>query len=280
MSGQLEEGEFRNPFALVAQVDWVAHNAHAFAIRDRYPVSPGHTLIVARRVVATWFDATREEQVAMLELIDVVKRALDAELKPDGYNVGFNAGADAGQTVMHLHVHVIPRFHGDMDDPRGGVRHVIPSRGNYLRKVAPLATGGESDPFARHILPLFDRAEDIAIVAAFVQESGLRRIRAALDGALQRGAHVRVITGDYLGITHEGSAHAIEEAHDRAIQGLLSARTRIELRRASCSNVSSSVVIRHTLRAKSASSRRQGRGPGGQSLSREQRAWVRRWVTR
>ncbi len=111
----------------------VASNALAFAIRDGFPVSPGHTLVVPRRLMVTWFEATREEQLAILELVDVVKRALDEERRPDGYNVGFNAGAAAGQTVMHLHVHVIPRYAGDMDDPRGGVRHVIPGRGNYLR---------------------------------------------------------------------------------------------------------------------------------------------------
>jgi diadenosine tetraphosphate (Ap4A) HIT family hydrolase len=109
-----------------------ASNAMAFAIRDGFPVSPGHTLIVPRRLVATWFEATREEQVAMLELIDAVKAQLDAELRPDGYNIGVNAGAAAGQTVMHLHMHLIPRFAGDVPDPRGGIRHVIPEKGNYL----------------------------------------------------------------------------------------------------------------------------------------------------
>lgn len=112
--------------------DHVARNALAFAIRDGFPVSPGHTLVIPFREVATWFDATREEQLAILELIDVVKAQLDAELAPAGYNVGFNAGAAAGQTVMHLHVHVIPRFEGDVADPRGGVRHVMPGKGNYL----------------------------------------------------------------------------------------------------------------------------------------------------
>ena len=110
----------------------MASNALAFAIRDAYPVTPGHTLVVPRREVATWFDATRAEQVAMLELVDEVKRVLDRGTpRPDGYNVGFNAGEAAGQTVMHLHVHVIPRFRGDVDDPRGGVRHVIPGKGCY-----------------------------------------------------------------------------------------------------------------------------------------------------
>ena len=119
-------------FERIPQSQHVASNELAFAIRDSFPVSLGHTLILPRRLVVTWFDATREEQVAMLELVDAVKVQLDAELQPDGYNIGINAGAAAGQTVMHLHLHLIPRFTGDVPDPRGGVRHVIPGMGNYL----------------------------------------------------------------------------------------------------------------------------------------------------
>ncbi|TMQ05017.1 MAG: HIT family protein, partial [Deltaproteobacteria bacterium] len=114
-------------FLEVPEAVWVCANDLAFAFRDRFPVSPGHTLIVTRRVTPDWFSATEDEQRAVLSLVAEVKRRLDEELAPDGYNVGFNAGAAAGQTVMHLHVHVIPRFRGDMDDPRGGVRHVVPS---------------------------------------------------------------------------------------------------------------------------------------------------------
>jgi diadenosine tetraphosphate (Ap4A) HIT family hydrolase len=172
-------------FVEIPESSWVASNELAFAIRDRFPVSRGHTLVITRRVVNDWFGATPEERAAVVDLIDVVKSQLDHELHPDGFNVGFNAGAAAGQTVPHLHVHVIPRFHGDMDDPRGGVRHVIPSRGNYARDVEPLATGGEDNPFARHVLPLFERADRIDIVAAFVQESGLERIGPGLRSAAQ-----------------------------------------------------------------------------------------------
>ena len=121
-----------SPFLQLPQEAHVASNALAFAIRDGFPVSPGHTLIVPRRLVASWFEATREEQVAMLELLDVVKAQLDAELQHDGYNIGINAGPAAGQTVMHLHMHLIPRFNGDVPDPRGGIRHVMPGKGNYL----------------------------------------------------------------------------------------------------------------------------------------------------
>ncbi len=115
---------------------WVASNDAAFAVRDGFPVTEGHTLVITRRLVATWFEATRAEQLAVLELVDEVKAGLDTAFSPDGYNVGFNAGAAAGQTVMHLHVHVIPRYVGDVADPRGGVRGVIAGKGNYLVATA------------------------------------------------------------------------------------------------------------------------------------------------
>lgn len=123
-----------SPFLERPLSDWVASNSLAFAMRDAFPVSPGHTLVVPRRLVATWFEATREERAALLELVDEVRRQLEAGTpKPDGYNIGINVGEAAGQTVMHLHVHVIPRYRGDVENPRGGVRHVIPGKGNYLK---------------------------------------------------------------------------------------------------------------------------------------------------
>ncbi|MFN7989465.1 MAG: DEAD/DEAH box helicase family protein [Thermoanaerobaculia bacterium] len=182
--------------------EWIANNSLAFAIRDGFPVSPGHTLVVPFREVATWFEASTEERVAIFALIDEVKARLDHDLHPDGYNVGFNAGPAAGQTVPHLHVHVIPRFLGDVPDPRGGVRHTIPGRGNYLvPKVSPLATGGSKDPFLSHIRPLFETTTRLSIVAAFVQDSGLELIREDLAALRDRGGSVRLLTGDYLAIT-------------------------------------------------------------------------------
>lgn len=202
-----------SPFAQVPSSEWTASNELAFAIRDRFPVSPGHTLVITRREVADWFEATGDERAAILSLVDEVKASLDRELRPDGYNVGFNAGVAAGQTVMHLHVHVIPRYRGDMEDPRGGVRHAIPGKGNYLATMErrPLVVGGTADPFSRQVLPLFQTAIEVAIVAAFTQESGLRRIREAVHGAIRRGATVRILTGDYLDITQ---ASALEVLHD------------------------------------------------------------------
>jgi diadenosine tetraphosphate (Ap4A) HIT family hydrolase len=124
-----EEG-LASPFLHVPETDWIAANALAFAISDRFPVSLGHTLVVTRRVVVSWFDATAAERAALLDLVDTVRQRLDVSHRPAGYNVGVNVGEAAGQTVAHLHVHVIPRYRGDVDDPRGGVRHVIPGKGN------------------------------------------------------------------------------------------------------------------------------------------------------
>jgi diadenosine tetraphosphate (Ap4A) HIT family hydrolase len=81
--------------------------------------------------VADYFDMTPEEKTAVMELVEQGKALLDQELKPDGYNVGINSGSAAGQTVMHAHVHLIPRYRGDTDDPRGGVRGVIPEKQKY-----------------------------------------------------------------------------------------------------------------------------------------------------
>jgi len=119
---------------------WVASNDLAFAIRDRFPVTPGHTLVIPKRIVTNWWDANDAERFALFALVDDVKAGLDQEFAPTGYNVGFNAGHSAGQTVDHLHIHVIPRYDGDMVDPTGGVRHVIPEKANYLRPDPPQET--------------------------------------------------------------------------------------------------------------------------------------------
>lgn len=123
-----------SPFLAIPAADWLASNELAFAISDRFPVSRGHALVIPKRVVATWFEATVEEQRALMALTQEVKALLEGRLDPppDGWNIGINVGAAAGQTVPHLHVHLIPRWHGDVPDPRGGVRHVIPGKGNYV----------------------------------------------------------------------------------------------------------------------------------------------------
>jgi ATP adenylyltransferase len=101
------------------------------ALWDGYPVNPGHALVIPRRHFASWFEATDDERSALLASLDAAKTEIDRLYNPDGYNIGVNIGAAAGQTVFHLHIHLIPRFTGDVAEPQGGVRHVIPSRGRY-----------------------------------------------------------------------------------------------------------------------------------------------------
>ncbi len=103
----------------------------AFVTFDKYPVNPGHALIIPKRHIENFFEATPYEFIAMLSLLTQMRRRTDAQLAPDGYNVGINVGEAAGQTVKHLHMHLIPRFFGDMENPRGGVRGVIPARQSY-----------------------------------------------------------------------------------------------------------------------------------------------------
>jgi diadenosine tetraphosphate (Ap4A) HIT family hydrolase len=109
----------------------VLSNTHACAVADAYPVSPGHTLVIPRRHITSVFELTGEEVVAIHGLLCCMKDQLTRTIHPAGYNVGINDGAAAGQTVLHLHVHLIPRFAGDVTDPRGGVRAIIPGKGPY-----------------------------------------------------------------------------------------------------------------------------------------------------
>jgi diadenosine tetraphosphate (Ap4A) HIT family hydrolase len=112
----------------------VNSNANEMTIRDGFPVSPGHTLIIPKRHVGSFFELTPEERSDLLNLLDAAKSQLDEEDSPQGYNIGINDGPDAGQTVPHLHIHLIPRYDGDLPDPRGGVRWVIPHKAVYWTK--------------------------------------------------------------------------------------------------------------------------------------------------
>ena len=109
-------------------------NELAYADYDTYPVSPGHCLIITRRHVAEYFQATAGEKAAIWELVDEMKVIIDRDYKPDAYNVGVNVGKTAGQSVPHIHVHIIPRYKGDVENPQGGVRGVIPHKQKYVRK--------------------------------------------------------------------------------------------------------------------------------------------------
>lgn len=180
---------------------------------DRYPVSAGHALLVPRRHFASWFDATRKEKAALLQAIDAAKSAIEKSHSPDAYNIGINAGQAAGQTIFHLHVHVIPRYYGDVDDPRGGVRHVIPSNGNYppgVQDTSPsysadyerlLISGGATEPLIQHLKDQLATAISVDIAVAFVMKSGVDLIRSSIVETLARGGRVRLLTGDYLDAT-------------------------------------------------------------------------------
>jgi diadenosine tetraphosphate (Ap4A) HIT family hydrolase len=125
------------PFCRVDPARVFLATATVLGLWDAYPASPGHALLIPRRHVATWFEASEAERLALAAAITDVRAVIEARCRdrgeplPDGYNVGFNAGEAAGQTVFHAHVHVIPRYRGDSPSPRGGVRAVIPGRAAY-----------------------------------------------------------------------------------------------------------------------------------------------------
>ncbi|MGM0688061.1 MAG: HIT family protein [Bacillota bacterium] len=109
----------------------VAENKLALAFYDACPVSKGHILVIPKRHVENYFDASPEEHNAISQLIFRVRQYLDKKYSPHAYNIGANVGRDAGQTVFHFHVHVIPRYRGDVEDPRGGIRKIIPLRNSH-----------------------------------------------------------------------------------------------------------------------------------------------------
>jgi len=121
------------PFCSMTGERVIARTELAVAIRDGFPVSPGHTLVIPVRHVGSLFETTDAERADCLALLDRARRILDEELQPAGYNIGINDGKAAGQTVPHLHIHLIPRYHGDQPDPRGGIRRIFPERARYWR---------------------------------------------------------------------------------------------------------------------------------------------------
>jgi len=109
----------------------VIENELAYAIWDSFPVNPGHMLIIPRRHISSYFETTPEEREALDSVLFSAREIVDRKYQPDGYNIGINHGEAAGQSIMHLHIHLIPRYYGDMDKPKGGVRGVIPHKRGY-----------------------------------------------------------------------------------------------------------------------------------------------------
>lgn len=118
-------------FCHLLQDEIILENDLLYVIHDHFPVAPGHSLIIPKRHVADYFDASQEERDAITAILPELKALLDERFKPDGYNIGVNCGEAAEQTIMHLHVHLIPRYRGDVAKPRGGVRGVIPAKQSY-----------------------------------------------------------------------------------------------------------------------------------------------------
>lgn len=110
----------------------LAENDYAQIIKDNSPVSDGHCLIVPKRHLKTYFEMTSDENIAIFELMKTAKLLIEKQgYKPDGYNIGSNNGIAAGQSVLHLHIHVIPRYNGDVEQPKGGIRQVLPRKAIY-----------------------------------------------------------------------------------------------------------------------------------------------------
>ena len=110
--------------------DYLLENNYAIARFDDFPVNNGHLEVIPKRHIKDWWETTKEERIAIFELIDEAKKIIDEKYAPDGYNIGMNLGEYAGQSIMHLHVHLIPRYKGDVESPRGGIRGVIANKQN------------------------------------------------------------------------------------------------------------------------------------------------------
>jgi len=119
------------PFCSPSEDEIILKNKTCYAKFDKFPVNKGHLLIIPFRHFDNYFEATKEEKIDIQHLIDKAKKYLDINFNPDGYNIGINIGKHAGQTIFHVHIHLIPRYKGDIENPRGGVRGVIPEKRIY-----------------------------------------------------------------------------------------------------------------------------------------------------
>ena len=118
-------------FCSIPEENWIAENELAYAIYDLYPQSKGHALIIPKKHSDNYFELSDEEKSNLPVVIEEAKKLIENKFNPHGYNIGMNCGEAAGQTVFHFHCHIIPRYHGDMENPRGGVRHCVVGKGYY-----------------------------------------------------------------------------------------------------------------------------------------------------
>lgn len=187
----MQSQPFTCPFCQISHSRVVFSNSLVAALWDGYPVSPGHLLIVPKRHVATWFEASPEEQQAVWQAIEEGKQAICQRHQPDGFNIGINVGEAAGQTVPHLHLHIIPRYQGDVPDPRGGVRYVIPQKANYLKATTAAAeihaTQIPAIPVTESVRLQHQHFSDFGKITKVVPRSPVPRLPSIGDSALVRG---------------------------------------------------------------------------------------------
>ena len=184
------------------------------AIWDAVPVAEGHLLLAPHRHVASWADLHGSEQAALTQAIQKARAHLIERFGPDGFNVGFDEGAAGGQSVPHFHIHVIPRHSKNDVSPAGGLRYVIPAKGDEPAVIKPAAVGfpidtphsraliaGGEDALLPHLLPQIDQASQVDVAVSFLMESGIRLLRPHLQDLLDRQGRLRLVTGDYLDVT-------------------------------------------------------------------------------
>jgi superfamily II DNA or RNA helicase/HKD family nuclease/diadenosine tetraphosphate (Ap4A) HIT family hydrolase len=207
------------PFCSIDPSRIAFSNDVVIALWDGFPVSAGHLLIIPHRHASAWSGLTSVEKSAIWSAIDQGQAMITDRFRPDGFNVGFNESPAAGQTVFHFHLHIIPRYLGDVADPRGGVRHVIPDKANYLRADATLIetgtnqrliTGGD-DPLLPHLLLNLDQSTTCDMAVAFLLDSGARMIVSHLRDFLARGGRARILVGDYLEVTEPASLRRLND---------------------------------------------------------------------
>jgi superfamily II DNA or RNA helicase/diadenosine tetraphosphate (Ap4A) HIT family hydrolase len=222
------------PFCSVDESRIAFSNDYVVAIWDGFPVSPGHLLVLPRHHTPAWANLSSSEKAATWSAIDQGQRLISERFHPDGFNVGFNESSAAGQTVFRFHLHIIPRYEGDVADPRGGVRHVIPNKANYLTAgeslLGPpihqkLVTGGD-DPLLPHLLLHLDGSTTCDIAVAFLLDSGARMIVAHLRDFLARGGRARILVGDYLDVTEPAALRRLNDLSGDLVVRVYEARER------------------------------------------------------
>lgn len=201
------------PFCSIDRDRLIWEGDRVFVIWDAFPVAKGHALVIPKRHVDSWFLATEEERSALACATDRARQAIERDYHPDGYSIGINDGRAAGQTIPHLHVHVIPRYEGDVVQPRGGVRGIIPDQADYLADNRALLVPGPPDPLLPHLHVEIDRSVHVDIAVAFVYPSGIDHMYEHFVDLLERGGTLRLLTGDYLTATDPIALRRLLDLH-------------------------------------------------------------------